>query len=106
MRMTSLFNGQVYDLKWHPTANVFYKVIYDHEEKKEDTLKIAGMASRVADCSWLWPEAEWFLMSTLGEGSQKQGLCNLYKQPEVLKAEKDCLVECVQWAQGGVEGYE
>lgn len=51
MRVTSLFNGQVYDLKWHPTANVFYKVIYDHEEKKEDTLKIAGMASRMADCS-------------------------------------------------------
>lgn len=51
VRVTSLFNGQVYDLKWHPTANVFYKVIYDHEEKKEDTLKIAGMASRMADCS-------------------------------------------------------
>lgn len=45
-------------------------------------------------------------MSTLGEGSQKRGLCNFYKHPEVLKAEKDCLIECVQWAQGGVEGYE
>lgn len=45
-------------------------------------------------------------MSTLGEGSQKQGLCNLYKHPEVLKAEKDYLIECVQWAQGGVEGFE
>lgn len=80
--------------------------MYDHEEKKEDIPNIAGTSSLMADGIWLWPEAEWFLMSTLGEGSQKRELCNLYKHPEVLKAEKDCLIECVQWAQGGVEGYE
>lgn len=47
--MTSLFNGQVYDLKWHPSASVYYKVMYDHEEKKEDIPNIAGLSSLMAD---------------------------------------------------------